>query len=236
MRSYVVAAGLSSMLMMGCSRSSPTAPTPTPPVITPPTVVVTPTPPVVVRGPEFSQTFWDMLIHGTFEGINLPLKRLEVSPRLYVRTIDGAGVTIDATTLDVVQNAIINAAHVWGGGLIDIVGVERGPSSHVGDSGWITVQWYGENRDPICGNTKLAAVSGEIDLNYHSANCSCGGASRISPLVAAHEAGHAFGFHHTDSGTDLMYGGTPTSCDHPPSAREVYHAKVAYQSPNGTPN
>ena len=48
-----------------------------------------------------------------------------------------------------------------------------------------------------------------------TAGCGCAG-SRIRPRAVMHELGHAFGYYHTDSQTDVMYG-TILSCDLSPS-------------------
>jgi predicted Zn-dependent protease len=56
----------------------------------------------------------------------------------------------------------------------------------------------------------------------------------IRPRTVKHELGHAFGYWHTGNAQDLMSGLAVSECDREPSAREVYHATVAYQTPIGT--
>lgn len=51
-----------------------------------------------------------------------------------------------------------------------------------------------------------------------------------------HELGHALGYQHTDSATDIMSGAPVDGrvCDKPLSAREAFHAQVAYSMPVGS--
>jgi predicted Zn-dependent protease len=63
-------------------------------------------------------------------------------------------------------------------------------------------------------------------MNYKNTSCSCNG-SAIRPGTARHELGHALGYYHTDSATDLMSGLPVSRCDASPSPREqqaiAYH-------------
>jgi len=43
--------------------------------------------------------------------------------------------------------------------------------------------------------------------------------------------GHAMGFWHTGNADDLMSGLGVSECEHLPSARERYHAAIAYSRP-----
>lgn len=229
------------LLLTGCSGSNPTAPSPPAPapIVTPPAPVPPPVPivpPPVVRGPQFSQIFWNEFVHDSLESsAPQPLRRKTSAPSLYLRTLDEAGVAMDAVTLDTVQGALQDVAATWMGGQFGFVTVQRGTSSMIGVPGWITVRWAAAaSTDNLCGRT---AVNGDaIELDYRTPGCDCGGASRIYPRVARHELGHALGYYHTDSASDVMYGGTVdrAACNLTPSPREVYHATVAYSSPIGT--
>ena len=53
------------------------------------------------------------------------------------------------------------------------------------------------------------------------------------PWLVRHELGHAFGYWHTDNPTDVMYGIAGLGCEGMPSARERYHAAIAYSRPVG---
>lgn len=221
----------------GGSNTAPSPPSAQPPPIIAATPPAVPSPPPVVRDPaRFSQVFWDQFVHDAFDrpGQNQPLRRFTVAPHLYIQINDGLGKPIDSATLDTVQHALEDVAAIWGGGQFGFSAVDRGTASHVGDANWITVSWYGTNEGEFCGQSHVGFISGEIDLNYLHPRCGCG-ASKITALIAKHELGHAFGYYHTDSASDVMYGQGVATCDQQPSAREVYHAQLAYQSsPIGT--
>jgi hypothetical protein len=226
--------------LAACSGSSTapsavTSPAPAPVVVTPPAPL--PTAPLPVRGPQFDQSFWDKFVHNTFESPTpLPLRRLMTAPMLYLKTVDEAGVPIDPVTLSTVENAMRSVASTWAGGQFGLAGVERGASTKAGLPGWLTVRFSATNTAPVCGSSTVGLDGGTITLNYqagsHSA-CACAGGLNVSPHVAKHELGHAFGYYHTDRVDDVMNAHV-TTCDDTPSPRETYHATIAYQSPQGT--
>jgi hypothetical protein len=198
-----------------------------------------PTPPPVLplpaRGPDFNQTFWNEFVYNGFESPAAlqPLQRLMAAPMLYLKTVDEAGNAIDAFTLDTVQEAMMGVAPKWGGGQFGLAGVERGTGTKAGAAGWLTVRWFSTNVGNICARSNVGVDGGVIEMNYLvGGSCSCNGA-KIRPRTARHELGHAFGYYHTDNPLDVMYGGA-LGCDATPSAREQYHATLAYQSPVGS--
>ncbi len=217
------------VLASACSGSSPASPTSA--VAAPPSAP-TLTVPLPLRGPQFSQTFWDQFVHN---GLDLPvvtLQRLTSAPRLYLKTVDEAGNAIDFATLNTVQTAMRDVAAIWGGGQFGLAGIEQGTSTHEGQAGWLTVKWPNPSAGDICGRAQVGVDGGWIELNYlHGGTCACG-ASKIRPRTAKHEIGHAFGYWHTDSDGDVMRNPGP-ACDADPSARESYHAMLAYQTPIG---
>lgn len=169
-------------------------------------------------------------------GFELPIqstRRWTIAPRLYIRTVDETGTPIDAVTLDTVQAAMTAVAPAWMNGR-GLAGVERGAESREGVSGWITVKWPAPSTDDFaCGRATDGVDGGWIALNSGApggASCGCNG-SRIKPVVAKHELGHALGYWHTggDSLTDVMSGQSQMRCDAGPSTREVQAAAYQYR-------
>jgi hypothetical protein len=215
------------LLTANCSGSS-----------TAPSSSAAPPPSGPTRDPaQFNQTFWNELVHDAYDtpGASKPLRRWTTSPSLYLKTVDEAGVVIDAVTLQTVEDAMRSAATTWGGGTATLAAVERGTSSREGQTGWVTVKWPNPSAGDFCGLSQVAVDGGWIELNYlRPSGCGCGG-SKMWARAARHELGHAFGFYHTDSASDVMSINFPIpTCDQVPSAREVYHAQLAYQTPIGS--
>lgn len=234
------------VLLAGCS-DSPTAPTPptvpinnvpavvvTPPVVTPP-VMLPPFPPSDGR---FDLTHYRQMVHNALEGRGLleRLRRQREAPRIYLRTIDDGGTAIDSATLNQTAAAIEATAGSLTG-VFGVAGIERGTETREGQRGWITVRWSdrpevgNDGRSSICGR---GFIGGDLMILFpRSAGCRCGGGPAVSLSTVKHELGHVLGFWHTDSRDDLMY---PffRQCDLNPSAREIYHAALAYTQPIGS--
>ncbi len=234
----VVAIVLTVLAMSACGGTPttpsvpPQAPAP-PPVVTAPPPAVSPPPPI--RDPaRFNQNFWNQFVHNAYDLPIYPLQRLTSAPMLYLRTVDNAGVAIDPVTLSTVQAAMQDVALIWGGGLMGLAGIERGSGHRDGQRGWLTVHFLATNVS-FCGQSDIGLDGGLIELNYQAGQgsaCACLG-SNVSPRVAKHELGHAFGYWHTSSTDDLMKS-VVAACDGNPSANEIYHAQLAYRSPVGT--
>lgn len=226
------------VLVAGCS-SSPTAPTPIAavpaPVPTPtPTPVPTPTPNAFLSDPRFDRAFYRQFALNGFESpSNLaPLRRQSVAPLIYLYTVDDAGAPIDARTLDATAAAIETVAGALTG-RFGVEGIERGtgPTNTVAHR--VTVRWGAQPNGDICG--RVDAVGGRLIMLYpKTPGCQCG-AITMRPQTVKHEMGHILGYWHTNAPSDLMYISAPAgTCDKQPSARELFHAQVAYSMPIGS--
>ena len=180
----------------------------------------------------FEPIFYRAFLQNGFESPDrLEEIRLLRGPlRIYMRTVDDGGRAIDRGTLDTTERTIIEAAKIWSGELFSAQ-VERGSSTRERQAGWLTVKWTLSPPGERCGRSTVGMDGGFIELNASGA-CSCGSTALVYPRLVRHELGHAMGYYHTDSPTDVMYGNVISSetCDLLPSDRERRHAKIAHQS------
>lgn len=230
------------LLFAGCS--SPTAPSPTvttppvsvtPPVVTPPVIMPTRNP--LLDDPRFDLRFYRMFVNNAFDSPNLlqPLRRQSHAPKIYLRTVDDAGSPMDALTLNQTQAALESVTGQLTGAF-GIAGLERGTETRQGQPGWITVRWSDRPDEvsatrSVCGR---AAVGGDLLTLYPKSRfCRCAGGPAVTLTTIKHEMGHALGYWHTDSREDLMYQ-SYSACDQQPSAREIFHARLAYTQAIGS--
>ena len=189
----------------------------------------------IALGGSFDLKFYRQLVRDDVDspGVLRQLRRWTQAPNIYLRTIDDSGRAIDAATLDSTEAVIRQTTPLWTGGRFGVGIVERGTDTRQAVAGWITVIWisspeYGEK---YCGRAEVAVSGGAIEL-YARGSCRCAGAPLVGPAVVRHELGHALGFFHSDSSQDVMWN-KGVYCNEPLSARELYHAAIAYARPVG---
>ena len=183
----------------------------------------------------FDLAFYRQLVRNGFDApAHLEaLRRWKIDPRIYLRTVDDAGTAIDEKTLDSTEATIRETIPLWTAGTFKAALIERGTDERVGWDAWITVRWPSvAGPAGICGSADVGRPGGEIRL-YYKSNCSCPSGPQVRPRTVRHEVGHAMGFWHTDSPTDLMAGVGVAGCDQQPSPRELAHAAIAYHRPIG---
>ena len=247
MRAWIAVACLS---LAACS-SSPTAPTapvavtPTPVAVTPaPVTPTTPAPNPLLTDARFSLPFYRMLALGTqdLSGKTAPLRRHLKPIQFYVMNVDNQGKPIDARTLDMTAAALINTTPLWNGGM-GIQGLTYGSAepAPVGCLNCapdpalehnISVKWDATTSVNLCARSDVGGNTITVFLRT-GGTCVCQGFA-VAPVVIKHELGHVMGYWHTDNPLDVMGASGTATCDLNPSAREQFHARVAYSQPNGS--
>jgi hypothetical protein len=206
-----------------CACAGPTSPTA-------PTAGVVPG--MMSIGDTFDLAFFQALTQNRYESPAQlePVRRLHGPLRLYIRTEDNAGRSIDAMTLEATERILVESVSVWSGGQLEIAEIARGSGTREKTPGWLTIKWASRSATDRCGRSTVGVDGGFIEFNDLAA-CSCEGPSRIYPRLVRHELGHAMGYYHTDQISDVMYGHTisPDGCDLQPSLRERQVAQYVYR-------
>ena len=205
----------------------------------------TPPPRPVPDDPRFERTFWRQLVFDAHDcpragscpdyyAAGRPNPAVEdrfiavlptTSPNFYIRTHDDAGNrTFSSYEISTLGSEIPRAVEALTGSRY------RGEiESREGDFegfGWITIAEVRTLGDDVCGRAGIGWLAGRIELNAAKSSATC-----PFPALVAHEVGHAMGFFHVLRSRDVMY---PTITGvRAFSARESYHARVAYQLGRG---
>ena len=185
----------------------------------------------IVDGGGFDLDFYRQLVRNSADGglVSLfeTLKRRTAAPMFYVQTIDLAGAAVPAEVTTHAARILVESVAAWTDARF-ISTVEAGPDTREGVAGWVTVKWYNPTETSVCGRAEIAGS--RIWLNYLGSGCRCG--STMAATVIAHEVGHSLGFHHVDNPNEVMNRAWRV-CTATPSARERYHAAIAYSRPAG---
>jgi hypothetical protein len=173
---------------------------------------------------QFDLSFYQAFARDRLEsGFLQPLRHWTTNLNVYLQT--GA----DARTLDMVEAVARASVSEWSSGRLGVASVERGDGSRVGQAGWLTVLFSQEVGH--CGLADVGLSGGSITFYPNTPNCGCGG-YQVRPTAVRHEVGHSLGFFHTQDTVDVMYP-IANQCDIPITARERYHAAIAYSRPVG---
>lgn len=162
----------------------------------------------------FDLAFYRQLARGTLDGRMDPLRIRSSSPAIYLQRTGLSDAMV--ASLERVARETVSALT---GGRLSVTQWETGTEARAPTPGWIAVELY---HDPAgeCGRATIGG--GDVRLNTDS------GCRLVRSF--AHELGHALGFWHVADAAMLMH--APSGTDQP-TARERYHAALAYARAQG---
>ena len=185
--------------------------------------------------PRFEDQFWKELVFNQHEepgtiGRQVSWMLETTSPNIYIKTTDPNGHRV------LFGNGLAQMIE-WAPSYIQqLTGysysgrIETGRSDPDDRHGWIRVipDWM---EDGVCGRAAVGQNPGHIQLNAAFAVC-------LDLEVFAHELGHALGFRHVDpqrfrQAVMKPRGWRANQGQYQFSAREVYHARLAYEVGRG---
>ena len=189
---------------------------------------------LIAEAAPFNLAFYRQFARNGFETPGT-LQRLRHQPAaitVYLRTVDESGAAVDAASLATVRRVVTpDLIRAFSGGRVTLQAVEQGPEVRSSAPGLVRILW---RVTPLAGGgCGQASVGGDVLELVRDRSCGCPGTGQTFPTLVRHEVGHLMGFWHTDAPTDVMYGPRASACDLPLSAREAYHAAIAYQRADG---
>ena len=204
--------------------------------------VVPPPPDPIPHDARFRRTFWRQMVFdahacpdaGTCRSVTKPAVESRVvvvlsttSPSFHIRTHDDAGNrTFSNSEIGRMRREIPRAVEALTGARFE--GQILWNQDAVERLDWISIEEVTDLDDDVCGRARIGASSGLIRIasDYRAQGCPLG------PLMA-HEIGHAMGFFHVPSTSDVMHGTIGNRSTF--SSRETYHAELAYGLGRGHP-
>ena len=226
------------LLAVGCGDGSPTAPTS---VVDPTPQPQPPTPPTRPVEARFDDPFWRQFMFNQFDAPGtISWRTTEVlettSPNVYIRMGDPTGRrVVSIGQRDHIRRAIPRLAEQltgqpYRGRIEDGLADREQP-------GWITVRFVTQEEEPdisegACARASVGADPGNIWIIRRARGNRYCVDERYFPEIFAHEFGHALGFSHVADRSAVMASGVYNGIDQF-SAREVYHARLAYEVGRG---
>ena len=187
---------------------------------------------IIRDAPPFSLDFYKQFVRDMYDHPSGPpsfLRRWEMAPSFYVRTVDQNGRPVEPEVLAVTLDALRRAVPAYTADRYAAAAIETGTDVRPTTIGWINVDFRRESNSRICGQSFVGANPGTITLFEDI--CSCG-SIKVPGSVTMHEVGHALGFFHVSDKNSLMYPFDSGFCRAGAlSAAESFHAAIAYSRP-----